>query len=212
MIRILNKGLLYLYPTLDAHSVPAPGLPCNCFSKVTPAGAAYGKISKVLAWSNIEAKQRDEQAEKEREEGRKKELEEVAEKARKAAEEKAKEDAIKLEAENNRKLAEEKARADKAAKDLENAKIKAENDKIAAEKKAKADAEAAVAAERKRVADKEAAEKQETERREADKKHRAGVQNESLKAIVKVVGDDETAKKILLAIIQNEIPNIRIEY
>ena len=51
-----------------------------------------------------------------------------------------------------------------------------------------------------------------TERREADKKHRAGVQNESLKAIVKVVGDDETAKKILLAIIQNEIPNIRIEY
>ena len=171
------------------------------------------KLRKELAErQTIEAKQREEQAEKEREERRKKELEEVAEKARKAAEEKAKEDAIKLEAENNRKLAEEKARADKAAKDLENAKIKAENDKIAAEKKAKADAEAAVAAERKRVADKEAAEKQETERREADKKHRAGVQNESLKAIVKVVGDDETAKKILLAIIQNEIPNIRIEY
>jgi hypothetical protein len=71
---------------------------------------------------------------------------------------------------------------------------------------------AAIEAERKRVADEAARVAAETARREADKAHRAKINNEALAAIVLLGSESELAKAIVSAIARGGVPHIKIEY
>lgn len=111
---------------------------------------------------------------------------------------------------------EAKARADRAAEEArqaEIAKANAERERIereAAERVAKAEAEA------KRVRDEEAARqaqieqtRREEEARQRDREHRGKVMKAAKEAIMECGADEETAKKIVLAIFAENIPNVR---
>lgn len=133
-------------------------------------------------------------------------------------------------AEADRIAVEEKAKADAvAAKERE---AKAENERLTAEAKAKADAEAAaIEAEKQAKIREEAAaqkerdiaaatarkEAEETAKREADKKHRATINNEALAAISLLTGEDidekeSSARKIVEAIAKGQVPHTKISY
>lgn len=113
-----------------------------------------------------------------------------------------------------------KAESDRqeAAERERKAKVQAETDRVAAEKKAEDDKEAAVQAERKRQEDKDAAQKAEDDRRAADQVHRVKINNEARTAIADCGIDgspeyrSDTAKAIITAIAQGNIPHVKISY
>jgi hypothetical protein len=169
---------------------------------------------------------RAEAAEREREEQERREAEE-AERARVAAE--------KAEADRKaRAEAEEKARIEAAAKAAEEAarqeaerKAQAEREAaerahaeaLAAERRRADEAEAARKAEADRIAAAEAARKAEAERqaeedrqREANRAHRTRVQRAAKEAIMTCGVDEDTARKIVLAIIAGEIPAVTLRF
>lgn len=129
--------------------------------------------------------------------------------------EKAAADQLAAEKEKNRRIEQDKKDAEAKVK-------KAEEDRIAAEKKAEADKKAAVQAEKDRAAADKQREREKAEKREANKKHRAKIEYESIDAIVKYVfsGDNYTketdtqviSETITQAIIDGEIPHITITY
>lgn len=138
-----------------------------------------------------------------------------AESDRIASEKLATERVAKVEAE---RIASEKLAAERAAK--------SETDRIAAEAKAKEDArrasekaakdkkaaeEAAAKRERDRIADQQKAEADATAEREADKAHRAKVNNEALHVLKNLV-DEKSAKAVIEAIAKGNIPHISIRY
>ena len=123
-------------------------------------------------------------------------------------------------AEDEPKAAAERAKlAETAAREAQE---KAERDRIAAEEKAKADqaaaVEAAAKAERDRIAAEQEAERKALAKREADKAHKAKINNEAATAILRVLetkhGEPEhgTAKAIIVAIAKGEIPHVKINY
>lgn len=164
---------------------------------------------------------------------------EAAEKAKREVEEKAAKEKAELEAKQKaeaervaRETAEREAHAKaeqgriQREKDEADARAKkAEDDRIAAETKAKADAEAA---EKKRLADIEQARKDEearqqkirddeaeaTAKREADREHKAKINNEAVVALSISVPDLEMGfcKKVIEAIARGQIPNVKIIY
>lgn len=144
---------------------------------------------------------------------------EAAERARIAAEAKAKreadEAAARAEAERQRvekEKADAIARAEKAEADRLAAAAKAEEDKKRTAEAAERNRLAAIEAERKRVADAKAAEDLATAKREADKKHRAKINNEALTAILKKGLTDEQGVSVITAIAKGEIPHVKISY
>jgi hypothetical protein len=143
-------------------------------------------------------------AQKERDEAMQKE---AADKARLEAEAIAKEASEKIERERDQAI-KEKAAAEEATK-------QAERDKIAAEENAKL--EAKVAAERakqieiKRQEDEAKAAKAAQEKKEANKAHVGKIRG-AAKASLMAFVDEETAKKIVLAIHAGEIKNVTINY
>ena len=166
---------------------------------------------------------------------------EAAEKAKREAEEKAAREKADLEAKQKaeaERLAKEaadreaaikaeQARIQREKEEADARAIKAEADRLATEAKAKADAEAA---ERKRLADIERARKDEEARqqkirddeaaaiaaREADKKHRASINNAAMNALLAIPEnssmDESQAKAIIKAIAMGNIPNVKINY
>lgn len=130
--------------------------------------------------------------------------------ARKAEEERL---AAVTKAEDDRKAAAEQAELARLA-----AEAKAASDAEAAAEKAEHDREAAVQAERNRVEEARKAEAEATARREADKKHRAKVNNEALAALgIVLTGDGlltagAAAKAVVEAIAKGDIPHIKINY
>jgi colicin import membrane protein len=162
------------------------------------------------------------------------ELERLRRVAREREEQEARErqEAEDRRAEEQRK-AEEQRRADAAAeqarKDAEEAAARAhqeELNRIEREKQAEIDAanerarkaEEEAAAERKRIADEKAAAEAEARReaeakakREADQEHRTAVRRAAKEAIMSCGADEETARKIVLAIQAGEVPAVRIE-
>ena len=58
----------------------------------------------------------------------------------------------------------------------------------------------------------EAAERSDREAREADKVHRSSVKTAAKQALMTCGADEETARKIVVAILANEIPNVRLEF
>lgn len=144
---------------------------------------------------------------------------EAAERARIEAEAKAKreaeEAAAKAEAERKQvelARAEAVARADRAEADRKAAAEKADRDAREAAEAAERGRLAAVEAERKRVADEAAKVAAETAKREADKKHRAKINNEVLAAFVGKGVDEEVGKLLIAAIARGEIPHTKISY
>jgi len=144
---------------------------------------------------------------------------EAAEKARVEAEQKAAReaeaaaraaDAERLRVEQEKAAA--IARAEKAEADRKAAAAKAEQDAKAAAEAAEKRQAAAIEAERKRVADEAAKVAAETARREADKAHRAKINNEALAAIVLLGSESELAKAIVSAIARGAVPHTKIEY
>jgi len=144
---------------------------------------------------------------------------EAAERARAESEAKAKreadEAAAKAEAERQRverEKAEAIARAEKAEADRVAAEAKAERDAKAAAEAAERNRLAAIEAERKRVADEAAQVAAETARREADKKHRAKINNEALAALVLLGVETELGKAVIGAIARGEVPHTKMVY
>ncbi|WP_020472384.1 coiled-coil domain-containing protein [Zavarzinella formosa] len=133
-------------------------------------------------------------------------------------------DARARKAEDDRLAAIKKAEADRKA-----AAVQAERDRLAAEAKAAADAknaaekaarekEAAVQAERDRAEATRKAEQEATAKREADKRHRAKVNNEALEALNAVMAGDgllsagAAAKAVVESIAKGLIPHVKISY
>jgi len=146
-----------------------------------------------------------------------------------AAEKREAEEAVRLEAEIEKSKADRIARekaddahvaAENARRDAE-AKAEAERNKLIKEQeeaKAKAEAEKQALirehkeAEAKRIADEDRTRLAE-EARAANVEHRKEINNKALAAISEKTGvDEETAKKIVVAIFSGEIPNISIKY
>lgn len=143
----------------------------------------------------------------------------AAHKARREAEEKAASDALvaaqKAEAdlraiEQQKKDAEDRERnaiaAQKAAEE------KAVADAKAAQERADRDRDAAVKAERDRIEATQRAEAAAAEQREADKKHKAKVNNAALKALVDAGISEENARIAIEAIALRKVPHVSISY
>lgn len=113
--------------------------------------------------------------------------------ARQAAERAAQEDRDRVQREHEAAVAEANARAEEADRAR-----RAEAGRIAKEK---ADAEAAA----KRVADEQA-------KRDADQKHRTAVKSAAKAAIMSCGADDDTARKIVMAIIAGEVPHVSLKF
>ena len=128
-----------------------------------------------------------------------------------ARERKDREEAIaKKAAEDARIAAEQKAATEKAA--IEKAEQAAKQAAINAEKAAKAQAEQAAADERKRIADETAANLAAAQKREADKKHHAKINNESLADFIQGGMDEEQARMAVTLLAQKKIRHAAISY
>lgn len=176
------------------------------------------------------ARLRKEQEERERREREEKLKAEAAEKARKEAEERAARERREAEekAERERQESErQRLAAEKARQEAEERAKQAELDRIAAENKARADAEAAAAKaeqdrkeaaeraaqkERERIEAEQKAEADAAAKREADKKHRAKINNEALAGLVAVGLSEEQGVAVVQAITKGQVPNVKIFY
>ena len=132
-----------------------------------------------------------------------------------AAEERQRE--IAKAAEQTRQEAEKAAR--KEIEQAEQQRKAAEQRALDAEARAKREAEEAAARERLRIADEEAKKKADEERREANKRHVAKINNAAMGALVRVLNGvdaqstaEEMAKAIVIAIAKDEIPSVSIKY
>jgi len=90
----------------------------------------------------------------------------------------------------------------------------AEKQRVAAAAKAELEKQAAIDAERARVAQRDAAQKAEDERRAADVAHRTGINRQVIADLMAVRGDvtDDLAKVLLVAIVKGRVRNCRVEY
>lgn len=163
-------------------------------------------------------RQAREQAEREEREARARaEAEALEVKERRDAAEKAEAERI----ERAAREAEERAKreAEEAAQ-AERDRIQREHEEaLAAERRRAEEAERTAQAERDRAAKEEADRKAEAEReaaaqakRDADLKHRSAVKTAAKQAIMSCGADEETAKKIVLAIIAGEVPAVTLRF
>ncbi|ODP39285.1 hypothetical protein [Sphingomonas turrisvirgatae] len=116
-------------------------------------------------------------------------------------------------AERAKREAEDAARAEQERRDREHA------EQLAAERRRAEDAERAAQAERDRIAAEEAARQAEAkriadeqERRNRDQAHRTAVKTAAKQALMTCGADEETARKIVVAIIAGEVPNVSLEF
>ena len=151
------------------------------------------------------ARLRQEEAERKQREHEERLKAEAAAKARAEAEAVAMAEAVKIE----RARVEAEERAEKA----EAARIAAETKALADLKAAEQRAEAAAKAERDRIEAERKAEADATAAREADKAHRAKVNNEALNAVIASAGvTPEIARAVISAIAKGLIPHVKIRY
>lgn len=202
----------------EAHRVKAATL--EVYNSALVVRKKYEAEQAELARLRAEAeerarKDREEQIAREAAEKAKREAEEAArlekEKAeaaaraeREAAERRELE--LKLAAEQ---LERQKLAAEQAQKAAEEARIKAEADAKAQAEQAARDAEERVKREAEAKAQAEAAE---LARREADKKHKARINNEAVAAFVAGGFSDDEAKTIVKLIALGAVPNVKISY
>lgn len=123
---------------------------------------------------------------------------------------------IAAEQEAARKLAEAEAQRKREAEQAEQRRIaeaqEAERKAKEAAAQAERDRQAAIEAERARVAEEKRREAEEAERRAKDKAHKAEVNREALAGLVKIGMSADHGKLIIAAIAKGEIAHVRIEY
>lgn len=132
-------------------------------------------------------------------------MKQQAERDRKEAAEQAARDA--REEESRKAEAEKEERSRKHAEELAAAESRAEEAEAAAQ--VERDRIAAADAERQRIAAEEAAEQK---RRDEDRAHRGKVMGAAKSAMMTCGADEETAKKIVLAIIAGEVPAVSLRF
>lgn len=118
---------------------------------------------------------------------------EAAERAQREAQEQAEAERIERERKHNEELAAEKARADKAEADRAAEAQRIADEQADRDRKAKEEADAQA-------------------KREADQVHRTKIKSEAKAAIMTCGADEETARKIVMAIIAGEVPHVRVEF
>lgn len=167
--------------------------------------AEQAELARLRAEAEERAKKdREEQIAREAAEKAKREVEEAAAREKSEAEAKAK---AEREAAERREL-ELKLAAEKAEKD----RLAAEQATRDAEERA-AKAAAETEARLKREAEEKAeAERREVARREADKKHRAKINNDAAFAFVVAGFNEKDARQIVTMIAQGNVPNVKISY
>lgn len=135
-----------------------------------------------------------------------------------AREQKEREDRIAKEAaERALAQAEAKAKAEKEAAERRELELKlqaerAEREKIEAQQRAERAAKETEERMAREAAAQKAAQEAETAKREADKKHKAKINNEAMAALVGGGIDQATAKLVVTMIAKGEVPNVRISY
>lgn len=130
---------------------------------------------------------------------------EAEEKLRKEGEERAKREA-------EAKAKEESERAERERKAAIQAKEDAERRAEEAEENSKRKAEQATQAERDRIEQERVAEEQAAKKREADKKHRAKINNAAVDALILAGLSNKGAKATVTAIAKGQVPYTRIDY
>jgi hypothetical protein len=169
---------------------------------------------------------REEAEAREREAAAKREADEAE--AQRIAEEKRREEARAAaeKAEQERIARAEQEAADRARREAEEAAQRERDEErrkheaaLAAEREAREKAEREAQAERDRIAREDAARVEEARReaeakakREADQAHRTAVKTKAKEAIITCGADEETARKIVVAILAGEIPAVRMEF
>lgn len=113
---------------------------------------------------------------------------------------------LKLQAEQAER---QKLAAEQAQKDAEAARLKAEQDAKAQAEQAARDTEARL---KREAEQKAAAEAAELAKREADKKHRAKVNNEAAAPFVGIGFTDKQAQDIIKLIVTGKVPHVKIQY
>ncbi|MEH3121207.1 MAG: hypothetical protein PGN16_04370 [Sphingomonas phyllosphaerae] len=199
--------------TAKAHTVD---LLKTALARLTKEEADRVELERLRA----EAAQRDERERQEREaqEAEERAANEAreAEARRVAAEQAEAERVARIEREATERAqreAEAAARAEQERRDREHA------DALAAERRRAEEAERAAQAERDRIASEEAARQREAEqaaaaqaKRDADQKHRTKVKTAAKQALITCGADEETARKIVVAILASEIPNVSLRF
>lgn len=157
-------------------------------------------------------RQRAEQEQKDREARIAREAEERAKREAEAAAQAERDAAAKREA--DARAAAERAEREKAQaiERQRQAEARAEAEKLAAEQRAKDAAEAARLAEVKRQEAARAAEVEAQRRREADTKHKAGINSAALAAFIEHGLPEECARQAVVLIAKGLIPSVRIQY
>lgn len=191
----------------EAHRMKARAL--DSLTQALAAREKYEAEQAELARLRAEAEARAKRDEEERI------AREAAERATREAEARAHaeyEAAAKRESEA--KAAQERAERERleAIERQKQAEARAEAEKLAAEQRAKEAAEAARLAEIKRQADEAARIEAEQRKREADKKHMAGINNAALAAFINNGLPEECAKQAVVLIAKGLIPAVRIQY
>ena len=136
-----------------------------------------------------------------------------AEEERRIAAEKAEAARIEQARKDAEAAAERKAQEEQAKRDREHA------EQLAAERRRAEEAERAAQAERDRIAAAEAERQAEADRlaaeqaqRDADTKHRTKIKTAAKQAMMSCGADEETAKKIVVAILAGEIPHVSLRF
>jgi hypothetical protein len=188
-------------------------------SVVAALNGRYEEAAKREAEAAELARLRAEEVARQQKERDEKIAAEAAEKARVEAEQKAaraaEETARAAQAERNKIELEKAAALAKAAQaeaDSKAAAEKAERDAKEAAEAAKKRQAAAIEAERTRVADEAKRVAAEVAKRETDKKHLAGINNEVLVALIDLGVDPAIAKGVVVALAKGAIPHTRISY
>lgn len=180
----------------------------------------------ALSEAKEQAKRREEEAvelSRLRAEAAAREQKDREERIARDAKEKAEREAKAREEQAAREVAEREARLEREARQREHAAIiakeeaemkakKAETDRIAAEERHEREKQAAIVAERKRVADEALRVEAEAKARERDKAHKAEVNNAALLALVAAGLSNEDAKLAITAIAKGLIPNVKVVY
>ena len=178
--------------------------------------AEKAELAHLRAEAEARARQdREEQIARDAAEKAMREAEAAAAREKEQAEAKAKADREAAERrELELKLAAEQAErqklaAEQAQKDAEAARIKAEQDAKAQAEQAARDTEARI---KREAEQKAAAEAAELAKREADKKHRAKVNNEAAAPFVGIGFTEKQAQDIIKLIVSGKVPHVKIQY
>lgn len=188
----------------------------NALARLTKEEADRAELERLRA-AEAERLAKEQAEREEREAAERAQAEARAAEERRVAAEKAEQERLA----RVQQEAEERAKREaEAAAEAERLRIQREHEEaLAAERRRAEEAERAAQAERDRIA-KEDADRQaeadriaaEQARREADQAHRTSVKTAAKQALMTCGADEETARKIVVAILAGEVPNVTLRF